>query len=78
MRKLIVHETDIHGSGCVQFNGKGFAYWSDGDCGNARAVIEELIKIGFINEEDVIFLDGDEIYAFLDDALTDLDRMLNL
>ena len=71
MRKLIVHETDIHGNGYVQFNGNGFAYWSDGDCGNARAVIEELIKIGFINEEDVLIFEEEEIYEFLEKALAD-------
>lgn len=71
MRKLIVHETDIHGSGYVQFNGNGFAYWSDGDYGNARAVIEELIKIGFINEEDVLIFEEEEIYEILEKALAD-------
>lgn len=73
MRKLIVHETDIHGSGYVQFNGKGFAYWSDGDCGNARTVIEELIKIGFINEEDILIIEEDEIYEILDEALANAE-----
>lgn len=77
MCKLIVHETDCHGDGYVQFNGSGFAYFHE-DSGNAKEIIKDLIDIGFIKEEDVIFLDGDEIYAFLDDALTDLDRMLKL
>lgn len=71
MRKLIVHETDIHGSGYVQFNGSGFAYYQDGDYGNARAVIEELIKIGFINEEDVLIFEEEEIYEILEKALAD-------
>ena len=71
MRKLIVHETNSHGNGYVQFNGSGFPYWYDGDCGNARVVIEELIKIGFINEEDVLIIEEDEIYEILDEALAD-------
>lgn len=69
MRKLIVHETDCHGCGYVQYNGSGFPYYYDDDCGNARVVIEELIKIGFINEEDVLIIDDDEIYEVLDEAL---------
>lgn len=69
MHKLIVHETDCHGSGYVHFDGNGFAYWSDGDYGNIREAVQGLIGLGFIKEEDVIFLDGDEIYAFLDEAL---------
>lgn len=73
MRKLIVHETDIHGDGYVQYNGSGFPYWSEGDCGNAREVIEELIKIGFINEEDVLIIEGDEIYGILDEALANAE-----
>ena len=71
MRKLIVYETDYHGSGYVQYNGNGFPYYYNGDCGDARSVIEELIKIGFINEEDVLFIDDDEIYEILDEALAD-------
>lgn len=71
MRKLIVHDTDIHGSGYIQYNGSGFHYWSEGDCGNARIVIEELIKIGFINEKDVLIIEEDEIYEILDEALAD-------
>ena len=78
MRKLIIHETDIHGSGYVQFNGNGFAYWSDGECGNARVVIEELIKIGFINEEDVLIIEEDEIYEILDEALANAEGETNI
>lgn len=73
MRKLIVHETDIHGSGYVQYNGSGFPYWYDGECRNARVVIEELIKIGFINEEDVLIIEEDEIYEILDEALANAE-----
>ena len=78
MRKLIIHETDIHGSGYVQFNGNSFAYWSDGECGNARVVIEELIKIGFINEEDVLIIEEDEIYEILDEALANAEGETNI
>lgn len=73
MRKLIIHETDIHGSGYVQYNGNGFAYWSDGDYGNVKGTVEGLIGLGFIKEEDVIFIDGDEIYEILDEALANAE-----
>lgn len=78
MRKLIVHETDIHGSGYVQYNGSGFPYYYDGDCGNARVVIEDLIKIGFINKDDVLFVDNDEIYEILDEALANAEGETNI
>lgn len=74
MHKLIVHETDCHGSGYICFDGRGFHYSYDDEYGNVRGAVQGLIELGFIKEEDVIFLDGDEIYAFLDDALTDLTR----
>lgn len=73
MRKLIVHETDIHGSGYVQYNGSGFSYYCDGEYGNVRAVIEDLIKIGFINKEDVLIIEADEIYEILDEALANAE-----
>ena len=73
MRKLIVHETNSHGSGYVQYNGSGFSYYCDGECGNARVVIEDLIKIGFINEEDVLIIEEDEIYEILDEALANAE-----
>jgi hypothetical protein len=69
MRKLIIHETDCHGNGYVQFNGSGFNYSYDDEYGNIGEAVKGLIALGFIKEEDVIFLDGDEIYAFLDEAL---------
>lgn len=71
MRKLIVHETDIHGKGYVQYNGDGFDYFYDGDYGNVKEAVRALINIGFIKEEDVLFIDGDEIYEILDEALAD-------
>ena len=68
MRKLIVHETDYHGNGYVHYNGEGFHYTYN-ENGNATAIIQELINIGFISADDVIFLEDDEIYAVLDEAL---------
>lgn len=69
MHKLIIHETDCHGVGYVYFDGNGFPYYYDGDYGNAKGTVEGLIGLGFIKEEDVIFIDGDEIYEILDKAL---------
>lgn len=71
MRKLIVHETNCLGSGYVYFNGLGFPYSYDDEYGNIGEAVKSLIALGFIKEEDVIFVDGDEIYAFLDEALAD-------
>lgn len=70
MRKLIVHETNCHGNGYVQYNGSGFAYYHE-DSGDAKEIIRDLIDIGFIKEKDVIFIEGNEIYEMLDEALAD-------
>ena len=72
MRKLIVHEIDIHGNGYVQFNGSGFHYYYE-DSGDVKAVIKNLIDIGFINKDDVLFIDDDEIYKILDEALANAE-----
>jgi hypothetical protein len=71
MRRLIVHETDNHGCGYVHFDGRGFPYSYDDEYGNIGEAVKGLIALGFIKEEDVIFLYDDEIYAFLDEALID-------
>ena len=61
--KLIIHETDCHGCGRVYYNGKSDMYaYDDSYWGDVRLTVEALIKIGFINAEDVaIFADGDDI-----------------
>lgn len=71
MRKLIVHETDVHGNGYVQYNGNGFDYSYDSEYGNVRGAVWGLIELGFIERDDVLFIDGDEIYEILDKALAD-------
>lgn len=71
MRKLIVHETDCHGNGHVQYNGNGFDYFYDGEYGNMKGAVWGLIELGFIDRDDVIFIDDDEIYEMLDEALAD-------
>ncbi len=71
MRKLIVHETDIHGRGYVHFDGRGFSYSYDDVYGNVKETVYGLIELGFIKEDDVLFIDGDDIYAVLDEALID-------
>lgn len=64
--KLIIHETDCHGCGNVIYNGQVLSYsYDDGCFGDARATIEELIKIGFIDPDRVIIFKGDEIYNHL-------------
>ena len=65
--KLIIHETDCHGCGCIVYNGQVLPYaYDDGCFGDARATIEELIKIGFIDADRVVVFRGDEIYDHLD------------
>lgn len=66
--KLIIHETDCHGSGKIYYNGKSDMYaYDDSYWGDVRLTVEALIKIGFINAEDVaIFTDDNEIYKLVE------------
>jgi hypothetical protein len=64
--KLIIHETDCHGCGNIIYGNEVRSYTYDDGCfGDARATIEELIKIGFIDPNDVTIIEGDEIYLHL-------------
>ena len=64
--KLIIHETDCHGCGYVIYNGKTRYYSYDGGIGDVRTVVQELIDIGFIDIEDVVILEDDEIYEIVE------------
>lgn len=69
--KLIIHETDCHGCGNVYYNGKcdNYAY-DDSYWGDVRLTVEALIKIGFIDPNDVIiFDDNKDVYRLLDIAV---------
>ena len=68
MSKLIIHETDGHGCGMVHYKGETDWYsYDDGDKGDLKAAVLYLIKIGFINKEDVIIFDDyNDIYNFID------------
>ena len=65
MSKLIVHETDCHGSGRMYYNGRTDYYSYDDESGDIAAAVRALIDIGFINPDDVLIYEGDEIYGEL-------------
>ena len=69
--KLLIHETDSHGCGYVYYNGKCDRYcYDDGAWGDVRATVQELVNIGFISMDDVVFLDDDaEMYALIEKGL---------
>lgn len=69
--KLIIHETDCHGCGNIYYNGKFDNYtYDDSQWGDVRLTVESLIKIGFIDPNDVvIFDDNSDIYHLLDVAI---------
>ena len=71
--KLIIHETDCHGSGTIYFEGRTENYsYDDGTYGDVRRTVESLIDFGFIDPDDVIIFDEYEnIYKFVEKALTD-------
>lgn len=60
--KLIIHETDCHGSGFVHCKGKTDYYSYDDEMGDIRAAVEGLIDLGFIKPEQVIILEQDQLY----------------
>lgn len=69
--KLIIHELDCHGCGNVYYNGKcdNYAY-DDSSWGDVRMTVESLIKIGFIDPNDVIvFEDNGDVYQLLSIAI---------
>lgn len=69
--KLIIHETDCHECGYVYYNGKCEYYsYDDSYWGDVQLTVEALIKIGFINTEDVVFFtDADDIYKMVEKGL---------
>lgn len=70
--KLIIHETDCHGSGRIYFDGKVEHYsYDDGGLGDVRRTVEGLIDLGFIDPEDVIIFDDydNNIYKFVEKSL---------
>ena len=68
--KLIIHETDCHGCGAIYYNGKceGYSY-DDGEWGDVRRTVENLIEIGFINKEDVAIFEHEQIYEMVEEGL---------
>lgn len=70
--KLIIHETDPHGGGYIYYNGKCDSYcYDDGAWGDVRTTVQELINIGFIDTDDVVFLNGEkEIYTLVEKGLS--------
>jgi hypothetical protein len=65
MAKLIIHETDCHGSGRIYYKGYTDYYSYDDESGDIAAAVRALINIGFINPDDVLIYEGDEIYGVL-------------
>lgn len=67
MNKLIIHETDSHGGGSIHYNGITRDYtYDDGELGDVRRTVENLIEIGFIKKEDVEIFDCNrDIYPFV-------------
>jgi hypothetical protein len=68
--KLIIHETDCHGCGNVYYKGKTDRYsYDDGSFGDVRATIDALIDFGFIDPNEVVILEDDEIYNLVEKGL---------
>ena len=69
MSKLLIHETDPYGDGYYRYNGTVERYYHDDDfTGNIRAAVEALIDIGFIKEEDVLIVEGEDIYDLIEEV----------
>ena len=63
--KLFIHETDCHGQGYAIYNGQVKYYAYDCESGDLKGAVEALIDIGFINPDDVVIIEGEEIYNYL-------------
>lgn len=71
-KKLIIHETDCHGCGTVIYNGHIAHYtYDDGYFGDVASTVQALIDIGFINKDDVKIFEGDELYNFVADKISE-------
>ena len=68
--KLIIHETDCHGSGVIYYNGQCEGYAYDDEYGDVRAAVQGLINIGFINPEDVAIFTDDDVYKMVEKGLS--------
>lgn len=68
-KKLFIHQTDYHGQGYFGIVGEKDTFSSysfeDDETGNIAMVVNVLINIGFINYDDVLYIDGTEIYEHL-------------
>ena len=65
-KKLIIHETDCHGCGRFYYNGKSNYYAYDDETGDIKSAVNTLIEIGFINPDDVVIIDEDNIYPLVE------------
>lgn len=71
--KLIIHETDCHGCGNIYYKGHCDNYsYDDSYWGDVRLTVEALIKIGFINAEDVVILtDNVKLYEIVEKGINE-------
>lgn len=67
--KLIIHETDCHGCGWVYYNKSFTPYSYDDETGDIRSAVEELVRLGFIKPEQVLILEGEQLYHKLAELL---------
>lgn len=65
MSKLYIHETVQYGQGNVIYEDKVYPYSYEEERGDLKLATQALIDIGYINPDDVVFIDGDEIYDYL-------------
>ena len=65
-KKLIIHETDCHGCGRFYYDGKSYRYAYDDETGDIKSAVIALIDIGFINPDDVVIIDEDNIYPLVE------------
>lgn len=68
-KKLVIHETDPEGRGYFGVLGEGsnfrFYNFEDEETGDILTAVRNLINVGFINRDDVLFLKDKDIYNYL-------------
>ena len=73
-KKLVIHETDPEGCGYFGVLGEGsnFRFYNFEETGDILTAVRNLINVGFINRDDVLFLKDKDIYNYLKEKEEDL------
>lgn len=68
-KKLVIHESEAEGFGHFGILGDASSFkeynYGDEETGNVWTVVKNLINVGFVNRDDVLFIKDTDIYNYL-------------